>query len=173
MFFLECLWFLLPLLMANQSPGFAAKLNLPGSHVPVSRRWLGDRKTFGAYYAAPFGAVCTLYLQRWLFPVWSMKLGLINYFRSDLWFIGLILGLGVALGDHTKSFVKRQAGVPLGAPWWPYDQLDFLVGSILLGTPFIGWIGWDRVVFILAVTLFIHPIGNRLGYWLRLREVPW
>ncbi len=172
MLILESLWFLLPLIMANQCPGFAAKLALPGSHTPVSRKWLGKNKTIAAYYAAPFGALCTLYVQRWI-PLWSAKFGLFYYDRPDLWIIGIVLGVAVVIGDHAKSFIKRRIGKPPGARWWPFDQLDFVVAGIILSIPLVGWIGWQRALTMCLCVLLVHPIGNRIGYRIGIRKSPW
>lgn len=172
MLILEALWFFLPILVANQCPGLAARLSLPAAHTPVSSRLLGAHKTVAAYYAGPLGALVTVYLQR-LMHEWSAGLGVFDYDRSDLWLIGLAFGAGAVLGDHAKSFAKRCSGIPAGAPWWPFDQLDFAIGGVVATVPFVGWIGWERAVVIVVFVLIIHPIGNRVGYALGLRKVPW
>jgi len=172
MLFLEALWFFLPILAANQCPGLAAYLHLPDAHAPIIRRWLGENKTIAAYYAAPLGSLGAIYAQRQM-TEWSHAFGLFDYNRSDLWLVGLLLGLGAVLGDHIKSFIKRRVGISPGARWWPFDQLDFAIGGIVLAIPIVGWIGWERAAVICLLVLLIHPIGNRIGYLLGLRKVPW
>jgi CDP-2,3-bis-(O-geranylgeranyl)-sn-glycerol synthase len=169
---LETLWFFLPILVANQCPGFAVRLNMPGANVPVSSKWLGEHKTWAAYYAGPFGALCTLLIQYQLILIAPSMFGLFKY-RTNLCFAGLFLGLGAILGDHIKSFFKRRLGKSPGTAWWPFDQLDFVIGGIIFAIPVVGWIGWERTLIICSFVLIIHPIGNRIGYKLGLREVPW
>lgn len=170
MFILEALWFFVPAVAANQCPGLAAKLDLPGNR-PVSTRWLGANKTWAAYYAAAFGATLAIYLQR-LAPM-PEGFELLDYERPELWLVGLAFGLGTVLGDHAKSFVKRRFGIPPGDPWWPFDQLDYVVGSLLLVAPFSGWIGGERVATLVVTVLLLNPLVNGIGYRLKLRKVPW
>ena len=167
---LEALWFFLPILVANQAPGIAVWLDLPFAKTPANAAWLGQNKTLGAYYAGPVGGLVTVYLQRYLH---CPTLEVFNYQREDLWLVGLVLGMGAVFGDHAKSFVKRRVGLPPGTAWWPFDQLDFAIGGIVMSIPLIGWIGWERVLIIVIFTLLIHPIGNWAGYRLGLRKVPW
>jgi CDP-2,3-bis-(O-geranylgeranyl)-sn-glycerol synthase len=35
-------------------------------------------------------------------------------------------------GDALKSLVKRRVGIAPGAPWIPWDQLDFALGALVL-----------------------------------------
>lgn len=44
---------------------------------------------------------------------------------------GLVLGIGVSLGTILNSLVKRRLGMPQGAPWLPWDHLDFVLGASL------------------------------------------
>jgi CDP-diglyceride synthetase len=34
-------------------------------------------------------------------------------------------------GDAVKSFFKRRLGITPGKSWFPFDQLDFVLGAIL------------------------------------------
>jgi len=171
---LEALWFYLPILGANQCPEIARRLHLPGADVPVSARLLGANKTWAAYYACPIGAIAILYAQS-LLPSVNVHVGIINYRSPDLWLLGCALGLGVALGDHIKSLVKRHLGKPPGHPWWPWDQTDYVFGGCILAVPLIGWIGWEQFAIMLVAAAFvINPIGNWIGYRIGARpSAPW
>ncbi len=166
----ETLWFFLPAFFANQCPGFAAKLQLPG-HVPVSARWLGANKTWSAYYAAALGATFVFWLQQRLFQETNVHYGwYVASSWSEILLIGSLFGIGAVLGDHGESFVKRRIGIAPGKPWWPFDQIDFAVGALLFIYPIAGWIGWDRVLLILLVAIVGHPLVNGLGYQLGIRK---
>src|SRR3989344_8058057 len=141
------LWFFLPALFANQCPGFARKLNLLWSKAPVWESGLGPGKTWGAYYVGPLGALFILYVQR-QFPTVNTELGLFNYDQALL-LPSISLGLGAILGDHVKSFIKRQLEIPPGTKWLP-DRIDFAIGAIIGAIPILGWIGWQRSAIILA-----------------------
>lgn len=165
----ECVWFFLPAFFANQCPGFAKALRLPGT-VPVSERWLGKNKTWSAYYAAVFGASSVAILQHTLGASVQAEYGIVRFVSlQDALVFGIACGLGAVLGDHVKSFVKRRIGTPAGAPWWPWDQVDFALGALLCAVPYVGGIEWGRVAVILVVAIVGHPFVNYVGYVCGLR----
>jgi CDP-2,3-bis-(O-geranylgeranyl)-sn-glycerol synthase len=45
--------------------------------------------------------------------------------------VGFLMGLGTGVGDAVKSFFKRRAGIPPGASWPVFDQLDVFGGAYL------------------------------------------
>ena len=164
-FVVETIWWLVPFLMANQCPGFARALDLPFSKTPVAVRLLGENKTIGAYYVAVAGAIATLWVQ----SVFGLPA---EFIGTNILLLGVCMGLGVALGDHVKSFVKRRLGIAPGAGWWPFDQLDFLIGGIIFSASLVGVPSLARFVMAVGLVLVIHPVGNYLGYRLGLRHVP-
>ncbi|MFH1583093.1 MAG: CDP-archaeol synthase [Candidatus Falkowbacteria bacterium] len=170
-FVLEAVWLFLPMSVANQCPGLVNKFNLPYNY-PVSERWLGTNKTWAAYYGAAIGSMAVVYLQGW-FPGVNQYIGLFDYQRQDSWLIGVVVGLGAVAGDHLKSFFKRWLGIEPGKPWRPFDQIDYVIGSVLFSIPLIGWIGWPRLTVIIIMALLIHLPGNYLGKRLGLRKVIW
>lgn len=107
--------------------------------------------------------------------------------QSPWWAIALfggIMGLAALVGDAVKSYFKRRLGKERGKPWVPFDQLDFVVfgvAAMLLASPLLadGWVTAalldDLVVLgtIVLLTPALHFLVNVLGYWLRLKEVPW
>ena len=154
--FLYAAILLLPIILANQGPGIARALRLPGSRTPVSRRWLGENKTVAAYYAGP------------LLTIPGMLL-----LQEPQWIWGsMLIGLCTVLGDHVKSFFKRRLGIAPGAPWI-FDRFDFVVG---------GWVGWSLFWGALApwwllfwmtiIAIPIHIVGNHVSYKLGLRKTP-
>ena len=167
----EAIWFFLPAFVGNQFPGLfgwvLTKFDRHHWNFPVSVRWLGRNKTWLAYPAATVGAVVTIYLQR----PWGES-ELINYSRPDLWLVGVLFGVGIVAGDHVKSFFKRRQRIKPGDPWWPYDQLDFVVGGLLFVSLLLGWNVWPTAIVIVPLTLIAHPLGNRIGYQLGVRKVP-
>lgn len=172
-FCFEALWFFLPALVGNQFPGFAVwlmkKSGRPHWNIPVSERWLGPNKTWPAYAAAVVGAVTTIYLQ----SLWGVG-SYIDYSRHDLWLVGVLFGVGIVVGDHVKSFFKRNfANIPPGEKWWPFDQLDFVVGGLLSTSLVLGYEVWLTAVVLVPIVLLLNPFVNGLGYKLGLRKVPY
>jgi hypothetical protein len=83
--------------------------------------------------------------------------------RSFLWGAGL--GVGYMLGELPNSSVKRQldiapgaaaAGV-LGPVFWVIDQIDSLVGVLLVARLF-GPVPGALVGWLLLLTLLLHPL---------------
>jgi CDP-2,3-bis-(O-geranylgeranyl)-sn-glycerol synthase len=107
--------------------------------------------------------------------------------RSALWAIalfGAIVGFLALVGDAVKSYFKRRRGKDRGAPWVPFDQLDFVVFGLLgafLASPLLadGWVqaalleDWIVLATIVLLTPFLHFLVNVIGYWLKLKDVPW
>lgn len=174
MLLIEALWFYLPALAANQMPGCVVKIHEKWFRVPlqfpISVGWLGKNKTWAAYPAGIAGAIVVIYLQRQC--PWSQWFGLFDYERSDLWLIGGALGFGAILGDHLKSFAKRCWGTKEGSPWWPWDQIDYVLGSLLLAAPLV-WIGWVRAGLIVLIVLLFSSSVTKLSHRLGIKRVPW
>jgi CDP-2,3-bis-(O-geranylgeranyl)-sn-glycerol synthase len=86
--------------------------------------------------------------------------------------------LGAMLGDIGASFLKRRTGRERGAPFPGVDQLDFVVGALLLGV--VAAPGWFTDTFtlpvlavVLVVTPVLHVTTNGLAYALGLKDEPW
>jgi CDP-2,3-bis-(O-geranylgeranyl)-sn-glycerol synthase len=97
---------------------------------------------------------------------------------------GAVVGLFALAGDAVKSYFKRRLGKPGGAPWFPFDQLDFVVFGLLgmlAASPLLppGWVwhaltdDWVVPFTIVVLTPAMHLAVNRIGYWLKLKSVPW
>ncbi len=62
-------------------------------------------------------------------------------------------------GDAVKSFFKRRAGVPPGGRWIPADEIDFIIGAMLLGSPWLNLTVVD-VVLVLGFSFMAHVTGR-------------
>ncbi|MBI4449250.1 CDP-archaeol synthase [Candidatus Woesearchaeota archaeon] len=153
--------------MANMAP-VILKPVFPWLDMPVDaglrfrgRRLLGNHKTIRGFVLGISLAIITVYLQRIGPAQWQ----LVSY--ELWWLIGLSLGLGALGGDAIKSFFKRQTGIPPGKNWFPFDQLDCVIGSILA----LSWLYWPGFAMVgtllligLALHLIIKGIGKALGF---------
>jgi CDP-2,3-bis-(O-geranylgeranyl)-sn-glycerol synthase len=88
------------------------------------------------------------------------------------------------VGDAAESYLKRRTGRDRGAAWFPFDQLDFVVFGLLgmlLASPLLpaGWViealfgHWLILTTLIVGTPALHLLVNRIGYWLKLKDVPW
>lgn len=188
------LWVFLPAYVANMSPVFTAKL-IPWWSAPIDggrthrdgRRVLGDGKTWrGLAGGGLFGGATALVLAHTAAgPFAHADFGLSDGTPPGLVFLfGFLVGSLALVGDAVESYFKRRSGRERGAPWIPFDQLDFVVFGLVgfaLGTPLLagGWaveVLWGDPVALATIvlgTILLHLAVNRVGYWLRLKEVPW
>ena len=138
----------------------------PGRNPPISRRWLGDHKTIIGFLLGVAAGVLTSYLQSEI--PWSPD-GLEPSSRIA---VGLVQGIGAMSGDAAKSFFNRRVGVAPGQPWLPADQLDFIVGAMALGWPWLPMRPLE-VALILAFTFVAHIVVNHIAFRLRIRDAKW
>ncbi len=85
---------------------------------------------------------------------------------------GVLLAIGAMAGDIAGSFVKRRMGLEQGKSVMLLDQLDFLLGGILLGvtlfTPTIL-----EILFLVVFTMSVHKFANIVAFKTKVKKVPW
>ena len=157
-------YLMLPAYLANMTPPLLRYWR--GWNPPISRRWLGDHKTVLGAGLGILAAVATTFVQAQV--DWAG--GLATYSAWPL--LGLAFGLGAMGGDCAKSFVKRRLGIAPGGRWIPFDQLDFVIGSLLLVWPWAS-IAWSDVAIVLVVSFFGDIAVNHVAYRLGIRDTSW
>jgi len=80
-------------------------------------------------------------------------------------FLGFQLGFGALMGDAIKSFFKRRVGVKSGQSWFPFDQIDWVIGASLM---VINQINFLKFLLLLILGLGLHLIVKLLGYLLKI-----
>lgn len=176
------LWFFLPAGVANVTPILLLK-------VPVIKHWnrpfdlgwklrgrrlLGDHKTWRGIIGGSLTAIFCVYLQAALFNhsefIHSISQP-VNYEDISLLGLGLALGFGALSGDALKSIVKRQIGVKPGSSWFPFDQLDYIIGGLLLSSLFVD-LPLNLCLTIAGVWFVMHLIFSYFGYLLKFKDTP-
>jgi CDP-2,3-bis-(O-geranylgeranyl)-sn-glycerol synthase len=179
---LFALWFFLPAGLANASPVFAAKI---GVLHPLLRpldfgkkfrghRILGDNKTWLGILSAVFVGFVIIALQKYGFnhSEWIRSIsGSVNYAQPKIWWLGPVLGFGALLGDAIESFFKRQIGVSPGHSWFPFDQIDYILGGLILSLVIIRLTTYEYLL-IIVIWLLLHLISSYIGYLLGLKSKP-
>src|SRR4030042_4717610 len=136
------------------------------------RRIFGDHKTWrGMVNNLVFCTIGSL-AQTWLqgsgnIPSW---LPLLDYKRLGL-LLGVLMGLGLTLGELPNSFFKRQLGIspgqggkgPLRAIFFLLDQLDIAVGIWLLIFVLVKPTLW-LILYSFLLTLLLHVTVSAIGY---------
>lgn len=85
---------------------------------------------------------------------------------------GFMIALGAVLGDLLGAFIKRRLRVQPGRAFPILDQLDFVLGSLVLGYSFFP-IGALSVILFVAVTPPIHLATNYGAYLLGIKKTRW
>jgi CDP-2,3-bis-(O-geranylgeranyl)-sn-glycerol synthase len=190
---LGALWLFLPAFVANMSPVFTSKL-IPKWNTPIDfgavhadgERALGNGKTWRGLLGASIAAGITALLMG-LYPLPFVDHLDFGYQAGTptwaLFMFGFMLGFAALAGDAMESYAKRRLGKPRGAPWFPFDQLDFVVAGLAAAFAFYpllqgNWAIEHFGTFWVLGTLIIgtpalHLTVNRVGYWLKLKDVPW
>lgn len=83
-----------------------------------------------------------------------------------------LLSLGAILGDVVGSFIKRRLKMKRGDPAHILDQLDFVVGGVLLSI-MVSKPDWTGLILLIMITPFMHLAFNRIAYYIGIKSVPW
>lgn len=87
-------------------------------------------------------------------------------------FVGMIASLGALLGDLFGAFLKRRMDIPPGHLLPVVDQLDFILGALLLTFPVLNVTLGAALILVMA-TIPIHLVSNGVAYMLRLKKRLW
>lgn len=170
---IEIIWFFLPAGVANMVAAISRYLPILNYPVDFNKTFYGQpifgvHKTYRGLFFGLLAAIIFVYLQRFLAPALA-DYNLVDYSRSDIWLFGLMMGLGAVLGDLARSFIKRRFGLPPGQPWFPWDQLDWIIGAII----FVYWyqpLSVARIVAAILIAVIAHPLVNYFCYLVKLQN---
>lgn len=170
----QVLWFFLPVGLANSAPILIAKIPIfkkysyPFDFYKTYRgkRILGDHKTIRGLVGGIIVGILTVYLQRYVVQTNSFFAGvvLIDYAKINVVVFGAACAIGALGGDAMKSFFKRQIGVAPGKTWFPFDQIDYIVGGIIATLPFIQ-LSMSHYELLIVVWFALHPLFSLIGYY--------
>jgi CDP-2,3-bis-(O-geranylgeranyl)-sn-glycerol synthase len=155
----------------------ALRRPLDGGRTFRGRRLLGDNKTWrGALVMVCGPLLATLVLSRW--PAWWDALPA-EVRDAGPALVGVLVGLGVVLGELPNSFLKRQIGIApgtqrrstAGLALTVLDQVDFVPAVALLLLPVWAMPLWQLALALLVVGA-LHVLVNVLGYAIGARTAP-
>jgi CDP-2,3-bis-(O-geranylgeranyl)-sn-glycerol synthase len=86
--------------------------------------------------------------------------------------LGFVLSLGALVGDLAGAFLKRRLGLLPGASLPIVDQIDFVLGALLLASA-IYPVSPLMVGLIVSLTIPIHILTNVLAYLAHAKRKPW
>lgn len=161
----------IPAGVSNMSPVFANRIpyyNRWDTPVDFGKSWrgsriFGDHKTWrGIVAGTVLGSVVGLgiaatYLKNDSTAVWPL------YFVA--------MSFGALAGDAIKSFFKRRLHIASGKSWFPFDQIDYILGALLFTLPF-GIPSVSFIFTVLGVYFALHILFTYIGYRLGLKNDP-
>lgn len=179
---LFALWFFAPAGIANSSPVFANKIPLlkrlgmpiDGGKTYRGNRIFGDHKTVRGFIVGIICGFIVAIIQMFLYnnSSWIVDISnSVDYSKPIVLLMGAALGFGALAGDAVKSFFKRQSGVESGKSWFPFDQIDYIIGGLLMSLPFVT-LALSEYFAILFVWFLIHPIATFIGWLIGLKDSP-
>jgi CDP-2,3-bis-(O-geranylgeranyl)-sn-glycerol synthase len=170
--FLWAFYFFLPAGVANMAPVLVKKVNF--LNVPVDfglklggKRFFGAHKTYRGFLFGILVAMFIVYLQKIVYGFYQF--GFFNYNSVNIFLLGFLLGFGALFGDLIKSFFKRRAGIKSGRSWFPFDQVDWVIGAFLFVVLCYS-IPLNYFLAALILFLMLHPLTNYIGYLLKIKE---
>lgn len=179
---LFALWFFLPAGIANAAPILTAV-------APLTRNWnrrmdfggkyrgkeiLGAHKTWRGLFTGIAAAILTVYIQQLVFQNNNLKFlenELSNYLHFSPVILGILFGGGALIGDAVESFFKRQVGIRSGGAWFPFDQIDYIIGGCL-AVAIVVTLPLTVYFAVLITWFFMHLIFSYIGYLLHMKSQP-
>jgi len=176
------LWLAVPAAFANIAPIPLTKVpGLKKYDAPLDfgkmyrgKRIFGSHKTWRGLIAGIIVSTLVFWLQQLAVEhfAWASNLtSQIDYAHLPTLILGPLFAIGALGGDAIESFFKRQHGIPPGGGWFPWDQLDSVLGAAIAVMPFIVLSPWQYLL-IIAMMPGIHLISTRIGYLIGLKERP-
>lgn len=175
-------WFLLPAATANAAPVFAAAIpGLKKFDAPIDggKTWhghalLGPHKTWRGFAVGIVVATVILWLQTLAATHfgWAHDIAKpVDYAHLPILILGPLFALGALGGDAVESFFKRRFGITSGKAWVPFDQIDYIIGSIIVSLPIVILSPW-QYLWMLIVWFGMHLLASYIGYRLGLKKDP-
>lgn len=151
------------------------KLPLDARRTWRGRRLFGDNKTWRGALAMTLGPLLAT-VALWQWPWWHDTIPA-DAREAGPWVVGLLVGLGVVIGELPNSLLKRQLDVAPGTQrggatgllLTVLDQGDLVLGIWVCLLPVIVLPVWIVAFAFVAVSL-VHLVTNVVGYAIGARS---
>ena len=173
---LKSAYFIAPAALANIAPVFSHKI-FKGKPIPIDqgkkfngKPLFGSHKTYRGFIAGVIMAIIVIFIQKALYSFEGFRnFSLIDYYSVNLLALGFLFGFGALFGDLAESFVKRRLNKKSGELFIPWDQLDFMIGALLLAS-IIYVPSWQVIITVLVITLIFHILLSLVAYYWGLKK---
>lgn len=180
------LWYLLPAALGNHNASCGDRLWLPlfikrglaKLAVPVDfgikvngKELFGNNKTWRGIIVGVVTGILIAGIQAMLFFKYSFfkNTTIVDYEKVNFVLFGVLMGGGALIGDLIESFIKRRLNKPSGKPWFPWDQVDWIIGSMLLSS--IVFVPSLKTVLVTIISYtIVHLCSDRVVYWMGIKK---
>lgn len=173
-------WIFLPAAAANVAPILLAKLpglRCLGAPLDFGRKFrgraiFGPHKTWRGLIGGIAAATLTVWLQLLIASGGGWLRGALagtGFNEANFWLVGPLFALGALGGDAVESFIKRRAGKRPGQTWPFFDQVDYVLGALLLTWPCFHLHLWQYAVSLAFYTL-LSFIFSLIGIKIRFKK---
>jgi len=162
--------FLLPAYVSNSVPVIFGG----GAPLDFGKKWsdgkyiFGKNKTIRGFISGVLGGTVVGISIAYLYPL--------GYFNSQFIQIlaSFMLSFGTMFGDALGSFIKRRMKIEEGNPFF-MDSWFFILIAIILTIPLLNtnFYTVENILFILILTVLLHPLANKFANLFGLKKVPW
>jgi CDP-2,3-bis-(O-geranylgeranyl)-sn-glycerol synthase len=157
--------------IANMMPILASKIpGLTQWNAPMDsgrnfggKRIFGDHKTWRGFISGVVGGT--------LFGLIVHQVYDFGATQAEFLLFSAAISAGALLGDAVKSFFKRRVRVAPGKSWFPFDQIDYVIGGLLFMLPF-GVLSLSLALTIFGLYFGLHLLISYIGYLLHLKSTP-
>lgn len=170
---IQTFWLLLPAGFANMAPVLFKWIPFINHPVDFNKKFrdkpiFGKNKTYRGFLFGILTAILIVFIQKNLYE-YTSSISLINYSEINVFLLGFLMGFGALFGDLIESFFKRQMGIDSGKPWFPFDQTDWVIGSLIFA---VFYVNIEIKIIAVSILLFgiLHPIINLIGYYLGIKK---
>lgn len=179
---LFAIWFLLPAALANAAPIVAAAIPwLKSFDAPIDngrtfrgKAIFGPHKTWRGLISGMVVATCILWVQQQCVAhtTWGSSIaGGVDYQALPVLILGPLFAIGALGGDVIESFLKRQRGIASGRSWVPFDQLDYIIGAIIISLLFVR-LSLMSYVWMIVLWFLAHLLASYVGWRIGLKKAP-
>lgn len=169
---ISAIYFIFPAYIANMMPVILGKMKFPLG-IPIHKKVFGAHKTWRGFYSGYIGALIILFLQQYFQNQGILEsVRMIDYSSINIFLYSFLFGVGAITGDLIKSFFKRKCNRKSGSPWFPFDQIDFIVGAFIFVFLFYP-VDWKVIFVVVLITPLLHFLTNVVGYWCGFKKVWW
>lgn len=85
------------------------------------------------------------------------------------WYYGLAVGSGALSFDIVKSFFKRQKGIKPRHPWFPWDQISWIIGVVVVQS-FFYYTGLSYITLSFIAGIILHLLIEMLRRFIKAEE---